>query len=338
MGGWHGKSFFRRVHRGLRDQAARRPFPKKGLRGESWRLFHPCSMSDPDTSRGAAAPGLTPADEATLGEALKRCSPATLEAALAYRRSGDVTVIPTVVLGIIERFVDPEHRPRLKTGETDLRVVEDLGVDSLTMLEVVMLVEESLKVSIKNEELRDLRTVADINAFIEARLSGRTVVAPKHLPAEVVYEVMPMQPPFLFIQEATLSATAASGRYQVAGTEFFLQGHFKNNPVLPASIMLEALGQLAVLFLLRSGAPELEQPVDPAAVFFTSCEGVRCSRVVKPGETLLLSIRPKRIKAPLATFEGTVKVGGERAAFAEEITLTFGFLAPAPTTAVAPAS
>ncbi len=287
-------------------------------------------MSDPENNRGAATPGLSPADEAILREALKRCSPATLDAALTYRRTGDVAAVPAVVLGIIERFVDPEHRPRLKTGETDLRVVEDLGVDSLTMMEVVMLVEESLKVAIKNEELRDLRTIADINAFIQARLCGKATPAPaKHFPAEAVLEAMPMQPPFLFVQEASVGAAEASGRYQVAGTEFFLQGHFKNNPVLPASIMLEALGQLAVLFLLRSGAPELERAVDPAAIFFTGCEGVRCHRVVKPGETLALSVRLKRLKAPLATFEGTVKVGGEKASIAEEITLTFGYAAPA---------
>ena len=297
------------------------------------------SMSDSESTTGGVTPGLSPADEAVLREALKRCSPSTLEAALAYRRTGDVASIPAVVLGIIERFVDPEHRPRLKTGETDLRVVEDLGVDSLTMMEVVMLVEESLKVSIKNEELRDLRTIADINTFIEARVCGKPAPAPaKHYPSEAVLEAMPMQPPFLFVQEASVSATIANGRYQVAGTEFFLQGHFKNNPVLPASIMLEALGQLAVLFLLRSGAPELERPVDPAAIFFTSCEGVRCQRVVKPGDTLALTVRPKRIKAPLATFEGTVKVGSEKAAFAEEITLTFGYSAPASPAPAAPAA
>lgn len=286
-------------------------------------------MSEQENSRpSTAAVGLSPADEGALREALKRCSPATLEAALNYRRTGDVSAIPAVVLGIIERFVDPEHRPRLRGGETDLRVMEDLGVDSLTMLEVVMLVEESIKVPIKNEELRDLRTIADINAFIEAKVSGKSAAMPaKHFPTEAVLDAMPMQPPFLFVQEATVGATGANGRYQVAGTEFFLQGHFRNNPVLPASIMLEALGQLSVLFLLRSGAPELEHAVDPTTVFFTSCEGVRCQRIVKPGETLSLSVRPKRIKAPLATFEGTVKVGGEKAAFAEEITLTFGYLA-----------
>jgi 3-hydroxyacyl-[acyl-carrier-protein] dehydratase len=45
----------------------------------------------------------------------------------------------------------------------------------------------------------------------------------------------------------------------------------------------------------------------------------------KPGDVLSLSIKPKRLKAPLATFEGGIRVGQEKAAIAEEITLTFGY-------------
>jgi acyl carrier protein len=269
---------------------------------------------------------LTAEEEAALRESLKRCPPATLEAVLAYRRTGDTQYIPTVVLGIIERFVEPDQRPRLKNPDPDLRVIEDLGVDSLTMMEIVLLVEESLKLSIKNEELRNLRTIGDINAFIECKVQGKPAPAgTRFLPIEAIAAVMPMQPPFLFLQEASLNAFSASGRYAVSGSESFLEGHFKDNPVVPASILLEALGQLAVLWLLEGGSAELAQPVDPQAIYFTGCEGVRCHRIVRPGEILNLSVRPRRLKAPLATFEGTLKVGGEKAVFAEEITLTFGF-------------
>jgi 3-hydroxyacyl-[acyl-carrier-protein] dehydratase len=45
----------------------------------------------------------------------------------------------------------------------------------------------------------------------------------------------------------------------------------------------------------------------------------------RPGDVLNLSIKPKRLKGPLATFEGQIRVGQEKAAIAEEITLTFGF-------------
>jgi len=125
--------------------------------------------------------------------------------------------------------------------------------------------------------------------------------------------------------KADLDKKFGAGKYKITGQEFFLQGHFKDNPVLPASIMLEALGQLAVLFLLEGMAVEPGKVVSPQTIFFTGCEGVRAHRVCKPGDILTLSIKPKRMKMPLATFEGAIRVGQEKAAIAEEITLTFGY-------------
>jgi 3-hydroxyacyl-[acyl-carrier-protein] dehydratase len=104
--------------------------------------------------------------------------------------------------------------------------------------------------------------------------------------------------------------------------------------------MLEALGQLAVLFLLEGQIGEPGKTVDHRTIFFTSCEGVRCHRICRPGDVLSLSIKPKRLKSPLATFEGQIRVGQEKAAIAEEITLTFAFaeeIAQTPAPQVPPA-
>jgi len=90
--------------------------------------------------------------------------------------------------------------------------------------------------------------------------------------------------------------------------------------------MLEALGQLAVLFLLEGVPAEPGKLVGPHTIFFTGCEGVRAHRICKPGDILTLSIKPKRMKMPLATFEGAIRVGQEKAVIAEEITLTFAYI------------
>ena len=94
---------------------------------------------------------------------------------------------------------------------------------------------------------------------------------------------------------------------------------------MPASIMLEALGQLAVLFLLEGASTEPGKVVSSSMIYFTGCEGVRAHRMCKPGDILTLSIKPKRMKMPLATFEGSIRVGQEKAVIAEEITMTFGY-------------
>jgi 3-hydroxyacyl-[acyl-carrier-protein] dehydratase len=268
-----------------------------------------------------------PEDEAALREALKRCSPSTFEAAVQFRKTANPEHVPAVVIGVIERFVEPDLRMKLKDADDDLRLIEDLGIDSLTMMEIVILVEDVLTMTINNDELRNLRTVGDVKTFIDCKIRGLPLPKPtKFIPIEHVAAVMPIQPPFLFLNEASVSSTSANGKYKITGQEFFLQGHFKDNPVMPASIMLEALGQLAVLYLLEGAPTEPGKVVSSQMIFFTGCEGVRAHRICKPGDILTLSIKPKRMKMPLATFEGSIRVGQEKAVIAEEITLTFGFV------------
>src|SRR5436190_2418084 len=240
-----------------------------------------------------------PEDEAALREALKRCSPSTFDAAVQFRKTGNPEHLPAIVIGVIERFVEPDLRMKLKDADDDLRLIEDLGIDSLTMMEIVILVEDVLQMSINNDELRNLRTVGDVKTFIDCKIRGLPLPKPtKFIPIEHLGAILPMQPPFLFLNEASVSSTVANGKYKISGQEYFLQGHFKDNPVMPASIMLEALGQLAVLYLLEGAPAESGKIISPNTIFFTGCEGVRAHRVCRPGDILTLSIKPKRMKMP----------------------------------------
>ena len=124
----------------------------------------------------ALARGLTAADETALREAMRRCPPAAIEAALQFRRTGDPAHVPVIVHGIIERFVENQFRPRLQQDPTKLRLADDLGIDSLTMMEIVMLAEEVLQVTVNNEELRGLATLADVRGFLARKLGA--AVAP----------------------------------------------------------------------------------------------------------------------------------------------------------------
>lgn len=275
----------------------------------------------------------SPEVEIQLKESLRRCSPETIEAAISYGRTHDPKFLPIVITGIFERYVEPDIRPKLTAASSDdLRVIEDLGIDSLTMMEIVMLVEEASRLTIANDELRQLRTLGDIRMFVDCRARGLPYSPPASLNHEAVMAVMPVQPPFLFIDEAVVSKTAVSATYRITGEEVFLQGHFKGNPVMPGSLMLEALGQLGVLYLVSGQLDEETRKVDAASLLFTSADGVRCHRICRPGDALSLRLKPKRIKPPLAVFEGDVRVGAEKAVGAEEIILTFGFRETPPAT------
>lgn len=132
-------------------------------------------MSQPQENSTTAPDQVT---EAQLRDSLRRCSEPTIQAALAYRQSKDPSHTLPIVVGIIERYVDPELRAKLTDGGESLRLIEDLGLDSLTMMEIVMLVEEVVGLTISNDELRGLLTVGDIRTFIDRKAAGLETTAP----------------------------------------------------------------------------------------------------------------------------------------------------------------
>ncbi len=117
----------------------------------------------------------TPETEARIRESLKRCRPEVIEAAVDYRKNNAVEKIPTVVLGIIERFIEPSLQPKLHQEDVDaINLIDDLGVDSLVMVEIVVTIEENLKISIPDTDLQTLRTVGDIKGYFNTKLSTLT--------------------------------------------------------------------------------------------------------------------------------------------------------------------
>ena len=51
------------------------------------------------------------------------------------------------------------------TAETSFK--EDLGADSLDLFELVMALEEEFEVEITSEDLEDIKTIGDVEAYIQ---------------------------------------------------------------------------------------------------------------------------------------------------------------------------
>jgi acyl carrier protein len=152
-------------------------------------------VSTPSDEPLLANPDGIARDDDNLREALKRCSPATYYAACQFRATGRPEHLSAFLLGVIERYVERDRRQKLATPCDDVRLVEDLGLDSLTMIELVMLAEEVLPISIANENLRQLRTVSDVQRFaieqLRAHKSGTAVAVADR----AVAPVSPTRPP-----------------------------------------------------------------------------------------------------------------------------------------------
>lgn len=93
---------------------------------------------------------------------------------------------------------------------------------------------------------------------------------------EEIKKILPHRDHMLLIDEAELREGKAYGKKTIRGDEFFLQGHFPGNPVVPGVILCEILGQSACVLL--SGEAEGITP------FFTGLDKVRFKNPVHPGD------------------------------------------------------
>ncbi len=127
---------------------------------------------------------------------------------------------------------------------------------------------------------------------------------------QAIEELLPHRGPMLLLDEVTLDNGEALGKYHVRGDEWFLQGHFPHNPVVPGVVLCEIMAQACCVLLGERGAQN-------ATPYFTKLDKVKFRRPVKPGETLESRCRIVREKPPFYFAEGVGTVLGEVAVSGE---------------------
>lgn len=266
--------------------------------------------------------------ESRLRESFKRCSPQTVDAILRFRNQRDIGAVIMVVNGVIERYLKLAPGETLADKPDCTKLGEDLGIDSLTMLEIVMAIEEALDFRIEDSEARAIRTLGDVRQYVDDRVHNR----PVSLATVETYErdriclLLPQQPPFLFLDRAEIRGNQVKGTYLFRGDESFFAGHFRDEPIVPASIVYEALGQAGCLWVLEQVPKRLSIPLPANHVLFVGMDEARFSKRAKPGDEIVLELESTRLRAPLAVFNGRVTVGGQLLARVDGLTLAFGDL------------
>ena len=121
---------------------------------------------------------------------------------------------------------------------------------------------------------------------------------------EQIKNILPHREPMLLLDEVTENDGIATGHYKVKGDEYFLQGHFPGNPIVPGVILCEILAQSACV-LMEDALAQGQIPV------YTGLDKVKFRRPVKPGDTIETTCRIKRAKHPFYFAEGKATVDGE---------------------------
>jgi 3-hydroxyacyl-[acyl-carrier-protein] dehydratase len=111
---------------------------------------------------------LTQEEIEQIRHTFRRCREGTADAIIELRRTDDLELIPTVVRGIVWRYVRDETQPAVNdaTAETPLT---SLGIDSLTMMEIVLDVQDALNLTIEDADLKKMKTIGDLIEFLQKR-------------------------------------------------------------------------------------------------------------------------------------------------------------------------
>ena len=126
---------------------------------------------------------------------------------------------------------------------------------------------------------------------------------------EALKTILPHREPMLLLDDVQQVEEEAVGHYTVRGDEFFLQGHFPDNPIVPGVILCEMAAQSSCLLMADK--------VKGKATLYAGMNNVKFKTPVRPGDRVEFTCERIRSLGPFHFIKAVGKVNGKLAVSGE---------------------
>jgi 3-hydroxyacyl-[acyl-carrier-protein] dehydratase len=86
-----------------------------------------------------------------------------------YQQTHDPALVPQIVHGVVDRYLPPGARAQIDSGSKSLSA---FGLESLTLMEVILDIQDALGLTLSDEELRALANLDEATAILEKKVAA----------------------------------------------------------------------------------------------------------------------------------------------------------------------
>lgn len=205
--------------------------------------------------------------------------------------------------GILNNF--ELHHPNEAARHKLLDVIGDLALVGRPLKGKVIASKPGHK---SNVELAKLIKKTIMNSKNESNIP---VYNPNDVPIfnyQQLEKILPHKHPFLLVDKVVkLTASEVVAVKNVTGDQYFFQGHFPNEPIMPGVLQLEAMAQAGGVLVLA----EKENPTN-WSTYFVKIENAKFKDKVVPGDTLVIRMQlTAPVRRGLCIMKGEAFVGNK---------------------------
>ena len=120
---------------------------------------------------------------------------------------------------------------------------------------------------------------------------------------EELKKYLPHRDPMLLVDEMEVDADGVChAKYLVKENEYFCNGHFPGNPIVPGVIQCEIMAQSCALLV--------KEDIQGKTTLYTGIDKVRFKSIVKPGDLCEITARLLARKGPMVFCQAELRVKG----------------------------